>query len=385
MGDTISLFSAVFGLVLALAFVCTLIYAGMRSQSSLLWLAGALVSGGLEVLVLRPGTEPVLQTTCATILLPLTYFCGSQTIRLALGHKQASGSFVAIIGLLVCASLVMAGLGIENLYQTMPFKIAGAMGLADMLWWTLRVRGKSFIDYGLLVAILGLTVIFLLRIPAYPTVGEGFVSIYGMDRPEIERLLLSLTAFITPAAVVLIVAKLLNGAMLGYREKSERDGLTDLLNRRAFERMAQERHYRSGVLILCDIDHFKRINDSYGHLVGDDVIRAFGKELRKECPQAARIGGEEFALLLPEETVPTAVAMTHAIRARLQSVSHPQIDADHKLTASFGIAPLSPEEPFRDAMEAADRALYRAKNAGRDRIALHPTGILVPSNTPRAA
>ncbi|ORE98828.1 GGDEF domain-containing protein [Aurantimonas sp. 22II-16-19i] len=385
MGETIGIFSAITGLVVALAMVCTLIYAGMRSQSALLWLSGALAAAALEIVVLQPSVEPVLQTTSVSILLPLAYFCGSQAIRLAAGRKQSSGSFVAIIALLICISLVVVGSGVENVYQTLPYKLAAAMAIGDILWCLVRIRNKSLIDYGLLVAVTGLATIFALRLPIYPTMASDAPSLYGLNRPEIERLLLAMVALVSPAIVLLLVAKVLTAAMASYREKSERDELTDLLNRRAFERMATEMKDRSGVVILCDIDHFKRINDRYGHRVGDDVIRAFGQRLREICAKAARIGGEEFAILVPDGSLAEAVAMTSVLRARLEDVRHLEIDPEHRLTASFGVAAFSPDQPFHDAVEAADKALYLAKNAGRDRVATHPEGLLAPREAWRAA
>ena len=385
MTDTISMFSAVTALALVLALVCTLIYAGMRTQSSLLWLAGTLVSVAAEIVALQPGIESVLQTTCATVLHPLALFCGSQTVRLALGRKQSSGAFVAIIALLVCVSLVLAGVGMENVYQTIPSKVAAAMGLADILWCLGRIRKKTFIDYGLLFALAGLSVIFLLRIPIYPTIGSGYTSIYGLDRSEIESLLLTMTGVILPSAVLLLVAKIFNGAISNYRDTSERDVLTNLFNRRAFERMAEEMNKKSGVVVLCDIDHFKRINDHYGHPVGDDVLRALAVELKEACDDAARIGGEEFAMILPGASVTEAVSMTIKLRMRFDTIVHPAINKNDRLTASFGVAEFTPNEPFRDVMAAADAALYRAKNAGRDRIAVHPNDIIIPHPAPRAA
>lgn len=385
MGETVGIFGAVFGLVIALALLCALIYCGMRSQSSLLWLAATLLCSALEIVVLTFGYETWLQITGATVLMPLKYLCASQTIRLAIGRSPSSVPFVATIAVLVCVSLVIAGMGIETVYQTLPFKTAAALALIDMLLCLGRLHRKSPLDYALLAAIVMLAVVFILRIPVYPAMEPQELSVYGLTRLEIERLLVAITAFLAPIAAFLIVAKVLGGVIASYHDRSEHDPLTDLFNRRAFDRMAAGMRQQSGVVVLCDIDHFRRINDRYGRDVGDAVIQAAGRILLDANVSAARLGGGEFALLLPGTSVAEGVSLAVTIRTAIGSVDHPGLDAKHRLTASFGVAAFSPQEPIRDALSAAEEALSRAKNAGRDRVAIHPSGLIVPNTAPHAA
>ncbi len=160
------------------------------------------------------------------------------------------------------------------------------------------------------------------------------------------------------------------------------DGLTSLANRRSFdEHLGQEwqRARRSGVvlsLLMIDVDLFKKYNDAYGHLAGDDCLRkvagALQQEIRRPADLLARYGGEEFCVILPETELRGALTMAEnlcsAVR-RLQ-IRH-QLSAWGHVTVSIGAASLQADagaDP-QALIEAADAALYRAKSAGRNRVA----------------
>ncbi len=156
------------------------------------------------------------------------------------------------------------------------------------------------------------------------------------------------------------------------------DGLTELPNRRQFEESLAteltrvERLGGSLAIILADLDDFKHVNDRYGHLAGDDVIRAFADVLQdnvRGIDTAARYGGEEFAVLLPETTTEGAERVAERIRgAMAERAIETYPGAVVTVTASFGIAAY-PGEPTQEALiAAADAALYRAKAAGKNKV-----------------
>lgn len=156
------------------------------------------------------------------------------------------------------------------------------------------------------------------------------------------------------------------------------DPLTELYNRRHFCEVADKelaratRHDRPLALCIIDVDLFKPVNDRYGHIAGDEVLRGFGLALRDHArgdDVAARIGGEEFALLLPETSRADAEQSAERLRARVESMTFPLGGEPQKITISIGIACLAPERATRGLlMAAADAALYRAKREGRNRV-----------------
>ncbi len=161
------------------------------------------------------------------------------------------------------------------------------------------------------------------------------------------------------------------------RDAADRDPLTRLLNRQAFEREFQRLRARSPApltLLFCDIDHFKRFNDDYGHLMGDRVLQRTATLLQDGLPSdglAARFGGEEFALLLPGSDLPQAVVVAEQIRRRLLQLRVKVKNSERVLdniSASFGVAELAPDDSLETLIERADRALYAAKRGGRNRV-----------------
>jgi diguanylate cyclase (GGDEF)-like protein len=151
------------------------------------------------------------------------------------------------------------------------------------------------------------------------------------------------------------------------------DGLTGLVNRRSLEnRMRQLRAEGTDfALVMADLDHFKVLNDTFGHEAGDRALRIFSETLRHELradDMACRYGGEEFALVLPSADLYEAVEAVERIREALAGVTG-RGDAPI-FTASFGIAQASNAENADDLVQRADRALFDAKDAGRDRICL---------------
>lgn len=183
----------------------------------------------------------------------------------------------------------------------------------------------------------------------------------------------SATAVLVVAVGLTLLATLALGIMADQRVEAEKDALSGLPNRRAFERAVHNLLMQSPndthALILCDLDHFKRINDNYGHLVGDQVIRSFGSLLLDAVSSQAllgRVGGEEFAIILPNADTEAGLLLAQAIRAATTTM--PDLPYDLKVTASFGISPLTSAAGLAEAYRQADTALYSAKNAGRNRV-----------------
>lgn len=182
------------------------------------------------------------------------------------------------------------------------------------------------------------------------------------------------------AAVELLDVKLRERAAHArlLKHQAETDELTRLLNRRAFRMLGKPRldvagSGRRAFLILLDIDHFKSINDRYGHTEGDRVLVAVAAALRAHVRPddlVARIGGEEFAILIQAHTQGTALSLAHRLRRGVDDLEILSADgARISVTASFGVA-AGDGLPWRQLIAKADAALYAAKRAGRNRVRL---------------
>ncbi len=157
------------------------------------------------------------------------------------------------------------------------------------------------------------------------------------------------------------------------------DGLTSLKNRRAFEqefaiRFEQTRRYgRPLSVAIIDIDWFKSVNDGYGHPSGDAVLCSLARTIQNTSRQSdfvARVGGEEFAVILPETSLFDALQFAEKIRANVASANIEAGGVQHRMTVSIGVAnvPHSKLPTAAALFNAADQALYRAKNRGRNRV-----------------
>ncbi len=154
-----------------------------------------------------------------------------------------------------------------------------------------------------------------------------------------------------------------------------RDGLTQLYNRRAFVDIADRELARAGrarsrlALLMLDIDHFKRVNDEFGHPAGDRVLAAFAGVMRqcvRRGDSVGRYGGEEFCILLPDSDL--AHALEVGERIRTVTAGEPLADLPEAVTVSVGAAEWTAGETLAQVMARADRALYAAKQGGRNRV-----------------
>ena|GEM_PF-124895 len=151
------------------------------------------------------------------------------------------------------------------------------------------------------------------------------------------------------------------------------DPLTGAFNRRAFFEKANQACKADTIAvhrtaIMFDVDHFKRVNDTYGHDIGDQVLRSIGREAISEHAMFGRLGGEEFAILLDGSNVQAGTEHAERLRVKLGALSFETAPGKMSVTCSFGVAEWQPGETVDRLLKRADAALYRAKNGGRNRV-----------------
>jgi diguanylate cyclase (GGDEF)-like protein len=187
----------------------------------------------------------------------------------------------------------------------------------------------------------------------------------------------TLAVLLAPAALALGRERVWREAQ-AYAQAAVIDPVSGLFNRRYFQARLDEelqraiRQLTSVALLMVDLDGFKSINDRFGHVAGDLVIRDISEILRRSVrifDVCTRFGGEEFAVMMPGGTAESAGTIAERIRQRVEAYQRSEADlADLSVTASIGVAVAPPGSTARDLIERADRALYHAKKAGKNRV-----------------
>lgn len=227
----------------------------------------------------------------------------------------------------------------------------------------------------------------VLALPLLLSAGLGLLRMSSLLLGPPQPVSFDTTPHALVAMLILVVTTTLHGAMAAMvilrlvrrlRESSQRDALTGLNNRGEWmrqlgvqQRLLQRRGRPLAVLLL-DIDHFKRVNDGHGHAAGDEVLVGIAQTLRlasRDADVVGRLGGEEFALLLPDCELPSALRLAERLRHAVQQTRIVWHGRQLQVSTSIGVAVAdSADEDLTKLLERADAALYRAKHAGRNRV-----------------
>ncbi len=224
----------------------------------------------------------------------------------------------------------------------------------------------------LLAFYLGLERLCVLLGPLQPVSPLSLAVVHGLN--------LSIV-FAMFTAITIAYVGLVRGAERRLEHMATRDPLTRLSNRRHFWLQAEQRAAQGPAggpmaLVLVDVDHFKQINDTHGHAVGDEVLTGIAERLREACRDhdvVARWGGEEFLLLLTRTDLDGGRRAAERIR---QSIATQPLSASRpalRVTVSVGVTESLAAEPLGEGIARADRALYRSKQAGRDQVTTEPS------------
>ena len=294
----------------------------------------------------------------------------------------AATVLTAVVGLLPWRRLVPTG-------RALPLMVGWSLCLVPMVVLLAAVDGGADSPFSLLLVVP--LVFSTLAYPVRATVLVGGAIIAGQVTIVLATPGAGLQHVLLQGAVMALIAAM--GTLTSrnhwqalareealaarLRQLADRDGLTGCYNHRGFhERLDAEvaRSRRSGrpiALLQADLDHFKQVNDGFGHPVGDDVLVRAGRvlqELARVSDVVGRVGGEEFAVLLPGSTLDEGRAVGERIREAVGRLDHPV-----PVTVSVGVSAM-PETAATDEqlVASADRALYAAKRAGRDRVVVAP-------------
>jgi diguanylate cyclase (GGDEF)-like protein len=258
----------------------------------------------------------------------------------------------------------------RNLLYQAPYALLQALAA----WVIVASRRRQPIDIGL-IALFSLSAVQFLSKPfAAILLGGSGDTARAYIATTYALYSQSLGAMLQVATGLLMLTLLVRDMLVEVTARSETDPLSSVLNRRGFEeRSAPALQYPSlpAALILADLDAFKAVNDSYGHDTGDQVIMAFARLMRDNAPPKAvvgRLGGEEFAMLLPDANIAAARLLAETLRVSFSALQIPGLPAYARCSASFGVAERMVSESLSDLRRRADAALYTAKRAGRDRV-----------------
>lgn len=365
---------AVAGL-LAAAFL--LISAYDRAYRSARWIAAAYGLGvvycAFEMMIpASSGSRVVVTMSYASLLAGIVaYVVG------------ISRKYSAAVPWLVVAALFAASVALNAYVQTMPRELI----LRNVLWQTpyaamqaiaativLRARGKTALDKAL-CAVLWLSVAQFLAKPwIMAGVGGNGMSAAGYIQTTYALFSQTIGSLTSMLVALMTLAVYVRSMLADAAVRSETDELSGLLNRRGFEDRAEallvasQRRAVPVSLVICDLDHFKAVNDTYGHEAGDRVIVAFANVLRDAAGShvAGRIGGEEFAVALAGVDMASARLFAEGVRVAFSGTKIFGLPQTHVSTASFGVAEHGDRETYGDLIRRADVALYEAKKSGRD-------------------
>lgn len=286
--------------------------------------------------------HPGLALVIAVVTLALLYY-----------FSQVSDQLWLRILILNVAMLLLRALPVRSIFQTPAFK----SGVERILWACYLA---------LLVNAVVRTIVVMYLLPVH--------SVEELTQSGLWLLMLAVNMLIGLAFILSLLACSLREILQALRSERDHDALTCLLNRRSFLESAQARlrspRSSGWALLLCDVDHFKRVNDDWGHAAGDEVLQIVGQTLQQQARPGdlvARFGGEEFVVLLRCADMAIAAGVAERMRRQLAQTHCSAIAG--AVTASFGVAGVGSSEDLPRALERADALLYLAKNAGRNRVA----------------
>lgn len=291
------------------------------------------------------GRKVPMALFCAVTFLPAAFYC--------LGNAYGFSDRVNLSFIYLMAAFVVS-MVLYEIYNTSDRNIISQYVVA-----------LAFSFY-LLALLLPAALIFMRVIPAY----QNSSSVYAMLFDQCASILVYF-GYIAMAG---------EQANLSLKKLAETDLLTDLTNRRGAIKILSQRNYNNPnivrfCILIADVDHFKKINDTYGHYAGDSVLSGVAKILKiniRKLDKAVRWGGEEFLVILPKTDINEAKLLAERLRLKIQENNFSYDNICMNVTISIGVAEVRPSDSSYDqTISRADIELYNAKKSGRNRVSFN--------------
>lgn len=371
--------------LLFLAAVLVVCWATQRQQRFLLWLSASFVLTAVSISLRSVLKFEVLNHY--VVLVNSLFLLGAYSLSKSFSERRQVPSYPLAAGILfgvTMASLYYFSKVAHNPEGRLYFFNIGA-ALIIFLPVPVAIQKsltRDWLDRTLLGSYVAYVFFTMLRPMLVELLGEnGLDDAMYVNSTYWMTTLMSIL-FFALFFTVLVLAAIIRETVVRLRIERDTDALTQILNRRAFHEMAQQRLsdprlYPMAVL-ACDIDHFKHINDTWGHPKGDEVLRLVASTMKdavRDEDLLARFGGEEFVILLTKIDLQGAEQVADRIAQEL-CLDHEVLPKNTALTLSFGIASVETSHHLEGAIKQADQLLYSAKNAGRNRA--HVEGRFYP-------
>ena len=374
---------ALAGFVSQVTFTLTLTLLAWSDRRSIgtRWLAGAC---GLELLgtALHPlvegGADPVLRGLDRALLVVVMYllYLGLRWFAVRRPIPNATGPILVGAAVVVIATAALRSVGAALALSRVASLVVMSFALAALL----RVRYSALRRSAAALAILVGAFIVLLTFRLSLDLGLLGGGVFGEGASNLQPVVRGATVVIFSLLAFSSVAIVAAESKRRLHQESREDALTGMPNRRFLEEMAEreirraQRGHRSLTLLMLDVDHFKKLNDTFGHNVGDRALRNVGRtllDLLGPADYGARLGGEEFAVLLPGRDLEDAAFLGERLRRGLEALRLPSSEGLVTLTVSIGVSQLAAgETEWESMLRRADKALYQAKREGRNRVVL---------------
>lgn len=334
---------------------------GLLASSFVILAAASTLAGYAETYPAFYAPLSLINLVCAVLGYSLL---GSSFVVISDPDRKVMLALTVLPALLILLVGALTAFHLDNTYRAATFNFLGCVMLAGAAFVIFKDSFREPLPIRRFVAAILLACSLLSLTMAFEFSFRSFILLDVAS----GFLLMILSKFVLALSIVIFISE---RQQVKLRQMAERDGLTGLYNRRFFNENASRRLRDGDAILYLDIDHFKHLNDRWGHAAGDEVLVAVSRTIEAVLPASAifaRQGGEEFIVFLPLKAG-NPLVQAERIREAVQQTRFPDLGADVVVTTSIGISKVSQKcKSLSELCREADQALYLAKAAGRNRV-----------------